>query len=185
MASMAEASEFDDPAARAQIATLANGLTVVTLEDRATPVVSFQMWVRVGSVDEHRYSGLAHLFEHMMFKGSKRVAPEEHARLIQSRGGRINAWTSRDFTVYFEDVTSETLPMVIELEAERVANLDISEETLTSERQVVLEERRMRVDDRPTGVGYEALFALTFEAHPYRRPVIGWRSDVEKTTVEA
>jgi predicted Zn-dependent peptidase len=163
---------------------LSNGLVVLTLEDHSTPVVSFQMWVKVGSRDESRYTGLAHLFEHMMFKGSKHIGPEEHARLINARGGRLNAFTSRDYTVYFEDVTSETLPLVIELEAERVANLDISEKTLDSEREVVLEERRMRTEDQPSGRAMEALMALTFQAHPYRWPVIGWRSDIEKATVE-
>lgn len=175
---------FDDPAARATTTRLGNGLTVVTLEDHTTPVVSFQMWVQVGSKDEGRYSGLAHLFEHMMFKGSKHIAPEQHARLIQARGGRVNAWTSRDFTGYFEDVSSETLPLVIELEAERVAHLDINQETLAGEREVVLEERGMRIDDNPRGLANQALFALAFRAHPYRRPIIGWRSDVETVTVE-
>ena len=181
----AAASEIDDPALRTRTTLLENGLTVLTLEDHSTPVVSFQMWVRVGSRDETRYTGLAHLFEHMMFKGSKHIAPEKHARLVQARGGRLNAFTSRDFTVYFEDVTSESLPLVIELEAERVAHLDISEETLRSEREVVLEERRMRTEDQPDGQAWETLLALTFRAHPYRWPVIGWRSDVENVTVEA
>ena len=175
---------LEDPADRMLETRLSNGLVVLTLEDRSTPVVSFQMWVRVGSRDESRYTGLAHLFEHMMFKGSKNIAPEEHARLISARGGRVNAFTSRDYTVYFADVTSETLPLVIELEAERVANLDISEKTLGSEREVVLEERRMRTEDRPNGRAMEALMALTFQAHPYRWPVIGWRSDVEAVTLE-
>jgi zinc protease len=175
---------IDDPVLRTRQTTLANGLTVVTLEDHATPVVSFQMWVRVGSRDETRVTGLAHLFEHMMFKGSKHVAPEQHARIIQARGGRTNAYTTSDVTVYITDLTSETLPLVIALEAERVANLDISEQTLTSEREVVLEERRMRTEDRPAGRAFEALYALTFQAHPYRTPVIGWRSDIESTTVE-
>jgi zinc protease len=176
---------LEDPAERMQETRLSNGLVVLTLEDRSTPVVSFQMWVKVGSSDESRYTGLAHLFEHMMFKGSKHIGPEEHAQLINARGGRINAFTSRDYTVYFADVTSETLPLVIELEAERVANLDISEKTLTSERQVVLEERRMRTEDRANGRAMEALMALSFLAHPYRWPVIGWRSDIEKATLEA
>jgi len=175
----------EDPARHMQKFVLDNGLTVLTLEDHRTPVVSFQMWVEVGSRDEARYTGLAHLFEHMMFKGSKHLEPEEHARLINARGGRSNAFTSRDYTVYFEDITSETLPLVIALEAERLAHLDISEETLTSERQVVLEERRMRTEDQPSGRAFEALLALAFQAHPYRHPVIGWRSDVELATVEA
>jgi len=175
---------IEDPAQRVQVTRLDNGLTVLTLEDRATPVASFQMWVHVGSRDESRYTGLAHLFEHMMFKGSKHIGPEEYAKLIQARGGRLNAFTSRDFTVYFEDVPPESLPLVIDLEAERVAYLDISETTLTSERQVVLEERRMRTEDSPEGRAFEALLAMAFEAHPYRWPVIGWRSDVEKASVE-
>jgi zinc protease len=175
---------IDDPAERTRVTVLENGLTVLTLEDRTTPVVSFQMWVRVGSRDESRYTGLAHLFEHMMFKGSEHIAPEEHAKLVEARGGRLNAFTSRDFTVYFEDVPPESLPLVVDLEAERVAHLDISEKTLGSEREVVLEERRMRTEDSPNGRAFEALLALTFEAHPYRWPVIGWRSDVERATVE-
>ncbi|MDE0886792.1 MAG: pitrilysin family protein [Myxococcota bacterium] len=179
------AQSVDDPAAGLQETVLANGLTVLTLEDHSTPVVSFQMWVRAGSRDETFYTGIAHLFEHMMFKGSKRVAPEEHARLVGSRGGRINAYTSRDVTVYHEDVTAESLPLVLALEAERVQNLDISEHTLESEREVVLEERRMRTEDRPGGVAFEALAALAWQAHPYRWPVIGWRADIEAVTVEA
>jgi zinc protease len=175
---------IEDPAELTRVTVLENGLTVLTLEDRTTPVVSFQMWVRVGSRDESRYTGLAHLFEHMMFKGSDNIAPEEHAKLVESRGGRLNAFTSRDFTVYFEDVPPESLPLVIDLEAERVAHLDISEETLGSEREVVLEERRMRTEDSPNGRAFEALLALAFQAHPYRWPVIGWRSDVEQATVE-
>lgn len=184
LAAALPAGALEDPALQTRETVLENGLRVLTLEDHTTPVVSFQMWVLVGSRDESRYTGLAHLFEHMMFKGSTHVAPEEHARLIQSRGGRVNAFTSRDFTVYFEDVTAESLRLVIELEAERVANLDISEGTLSSEREVVLEERRMRTDDQPTGRAIEALFALAYTAHPYRWPVIGWRSDVEAATVE-
>jgi predicted Zn-dependent peptidase len=119
----------------------------------------------------------------MMFKGSKNVAPEQHARLLEARGGRVNAFTSNDVTVYHEDVTPETLPLAIELEAERFANLDISEKTLASEREVVLEERRLRSEDSPEGRLFEALLALTFTAHPYRWPVIGWRSDVEAVDV--
>jgi len=175
---------LDDPAARTQVTTLDNGLVVLTLQDRTTPVVSFQMWVKVGSRDEARYTGLAHLFEHMMFRGSTNIPPEEHARFINARGGRINAWTSNDFTVYHSDVTAESLPLVIDLEHERVANLRITKETLVHEREVVLEERRLRTEDSPQGRLYEALFATAFVASPYRNPVIGWRSDVEKATVK-
>jgi predicted Zn-dependent peptidase len=142
------------------------------------------MWVRVGSSDEARVTGLAHLFEHMMFKGSENVPPEKHGQIVQSRGGRINAYTSPDVTVYTAEVPSEALPLVIALEAERLANLDISEKNLVSEREVVLEERRMRTEDQPGGLAHEALYALTFQALPYHWPVIGWRSDLENTTIE-
>ncbi len=179
------ARALEDPAAGLETTVLENGLTLLTLEDHSTPVVSFQMWVRVGSRDESFYTGIAHLFEHMMFKGSRNIASEEHARLVGGRGGRINAYTSRDVTVYHEDITAESLPLVVALEAERVANLDISSETLESEREVVLEERRMRTEDRPAGLAFEALAALAWQAHPYRWPVIGWRADVEAVTVEA
>jgi zinc protease len=174
----------DDPALRTRVSELENGLRVLTLEDHTTPTVTFQVWVRVGSGDENRYTGLAHLFEHMMFRGTKRLGSESHERLIEERGGRVNAFTSLDVTVYFEDVSAEHLPLVIELEAERLANLDISESSLESERQVVLEERRLRNEDDPEGRAYEALRALTFRAHPYRTPTVGWRSDVEAATVE-
>jgi zinc protease len=178
------ARSLEDPAARMQVTSFDNGLVVLALEDHTTPVVSFQMWVKVGSRDESGYTGLAHLFEHMMFKGSKNIPPEEHARLINARGGEVNAYTTRDQTVYFADVTAESLPLVIDLEHERVANLDISEATLGSERKVVLEERRLRTEDQPMGRAYEGLLALVWLAHPYRWPVIGWRSDIEKATVE-
>src|SRR5439155_23959395 len=104
------ASALDDPAARAQVTRLDNGLVVLTLEDPSTPVVSFQMWVKVGSRDEAGYTGLAHLFEHMMFNGSKHIGPEQHADLISARGGEVNAFTANDQTVYFDDATRETLP---------------------------------------------------------------------------
>ena len=163
---------------------LQNGLRVLLLEDHRTPVVAFQIWVDAGSSDESFYTGIAHLFEHMMFKGSKNIEPEVHAQLINERGGRINAFTSRDVTVYHEDITAESLPLVIDLEAERFLNLEITEETLQSEREVVLEERRLRTEETPDGRGFEALMALVWKAHPYRWPVIGWRSDVEKVGVE-
>lgn len=174
-----------DPVADLFETKLENGLRVVLLEDHRTPVVAFQIWVDAGSADESFYTGIAHLFEHMMFKGSKNIAEDVHAQLINERGGRINAYTNRDVTVYHEDVTAESLPLVIDLEAERFANLDISAETLESEREVVLEERRLRTEDSPDGRGFEALAALVWQAHSYRWPTIGWRSDIERVTVAA
>lgn len=174
-----------DPATRTQVATLANGLTVLLLPDASTPAVSFQVFVRVGSKDEARYTGLAHLFEHMMFRGTERLPPEAHERMIEARGGRVNAYTTTDMTVYFADVAPDSLPLVIALEGERLRNLRITEETLASERQVVLEERRMRTEDDPQGRVFEAMMALAFQAHPYRVPTIGWRSDVEAVPLDA
>jgi zinc protease len=183
LAGPAFAAPFEDPALGTRVTTLENGLTILTLEDHTTPVVSLQIWARVGSGDEARYTGLAHLFEHMMFRGSKHLGKEEHSRLIEERGGQINAYTTRDQTVYFTDITPENLPLVIALEAERLKTLDISEASLADERQVVLEERRWRTENSPEGRMFEALMALTFQAHPYRVPTIGWRSDVEKVGV--
>jgi predicted Zn-dependent peptidase len=180
----ASAVDVPDPIEGLFETTLHNGTRVVLLEDHRTPVVAFQIWVEAGSSDESFYTGIAHLFEHMMFKGSTHIAPELHAQLINERGGQINAYTSRDVTVYHEDVTAESLPLVIDLEAERFAHLDISERTLESEREVVLEERRLRTEDSPDGLAFEALAALVWKAHPYRWPTIGWRSDVEAVTVE-
>jgi predicted Zn-dependent peptidase len=175
---------IDDSALRTRQTTLDNGLRVLTLEDHTTPVVAVQMWVRVGSSDESRVTGLAHLFEHMMFKGSKNIPPQRHGQIIQSRGGRTNAYTTPDVTVYTTEIPAEALPLVIALEAERLANLEISAKNLASEREVVLEERRMRTEDRPGGLAVEALYALTFQALPYRWPIIGWRSDIENASIE-
>jgi zinc protease len=137
----------------------------------------------VGSGDEARFTGLAHLFEHMMFRGSKHLEKERHSRLIEERGGKINAYTSRDVTVYFTDVTPENLPLVIALEAERLENLEVSKASLADEREVVIEERRFRTENDPQGRLFEALLALSFQAHPYRIPTVGWMSDLEKMSV--
>ncbi len=182
---LAESAQVFDPLAAMQVRVLDNGLTVLMLEDHTTPVVSFQIWVNAGSGDEARWTGIAHLFEHMMFRGSKQLGPEEHSRLIDERGGRWNAYTSRDVTVYFEDVTSEHLPVVIALEAERFTNLIIDESSLASEREVVMSERRWRSEDSPEGRAFEQLMGQSFLAHPYRIPTVGWMSDLEKMTVEA
>lgn len=167
-------------------AVLDNGMEILMVERHESPTVTGGWLAHVGSVNEEvGATGIAHLFEHMMFKGSKNLAEERHARLIEARGGRVNAFTSRDVTVYFEDVTADSLPLVIDLEAERFANLDISEATLTSEREVVIEERRMRTEDNPNGRAFEALASLAWRSNTYRRPVIGWREDLEQATVEA
>jgi zinc protease len=178
------AAALEDPAARTRLTTLENGLRILTLVDRTTPVVSFQSWVHVGSGDEARWTGLAHLFEHMMFRGTENVPGDLRDRLLRERGAQGNAFTSSDVTVYFEDTTAEHLPLVIDLEADRLRHLVISPEVLDTERQVVLEERRMRSEDNAQGRLIEALLALSFLAHPYRTPTIGWQSDVERVDAE-
>ena len=182
---VAEAETVSDPLAATQVTRLPNGLTILSLEDHSSPVVSFQIWVDVGSSDETRYTGIAHLFEHMMFRGSKHLGKEEHSQIIEARGGRINASTSYDVTRYFEDVPSEHLPVVIALEAERFKNLIIDEESLASEREVVISERRWRTEDDPNGRAFEQLMASAFIAHPYRHPIVGWLSDLQKVDVAA
>ncbi len=183
---VAEEAAYDDPVLRTRTTTLPNGLTVLTLEDHTTPVVSFQVWVKVGSGDESRFTGIAHLFEHLMFLGSKNLSalgPEAYTRLVEERGGQINASTSRDVTIYFEDVAPEHLPLITALEGERFRNLTISDEALASERQVVIEERRLRNENDPEGRAFEMLMALTYQAHPYRVPTVGWVSDLDKVSV--
>src|SRR5881396_524135 len=130
--------------------TLPNGLQVVFLEDHSTPIVHLQMWYHVGSKNERPgRTGFAHLFEHLMFKGSKNVGPEEHTSMISSVGGQSNAYTTDDETVFWETLPSQYLPMVLWLEADRMATLRIDKDTFAPERDVVKEERRMRIDNQP------------------------------------
>lgn len=165
--------------------TLDNGLKILLLEDHNAPIVTFQIWYKVGSRNEKPgITGISHLFEHMMFKGSKNLAPEEHSRRINAVGGMENAFTQWDVTGYFEIVPSEHLELPIYLEAERLQNLNLIPETLKSEREVVKEERRLRTENDPVGLALEHLFALAFMAHPYHWPVVGWMSDLNAITLE-
>lgn len=164
---------------------LDNGLTILTLEDHSAPVVSYQVWFKVGSRNERPgITGISHLFEHMMFKGSKNIGPEEHAKLVQANGGTLNAWTSNDNTTYYENLPSDKLELAIRLEAERQVNLNITPENLASEREVVKEERRLRTDNDPGGFLNEQLYAAAYTAHPYHWPVVGWMSDLDAITLE-
>jgi predicted Zn-dependent peptidase len=164
---------------------LKNGLTLLVLEDHSAPVVSYQVWYKVGSRNERPgITGISHLFEHMMFKGSKKYGPEDHARLVQSNGGSLNAFTSEDVTVYFENLPADKLELAIELEVERQENLAINQENLDSETEVVKEERRMRIDNSNFGRLLEQLDALAYQQHPYHTSVIGWMSDLNSITVE-
>ncbi len=163
---------------------LKNGLTLLTLEDASTPSVSFQVWYHVGSKNERPgITGISHLFEHMMFKGSKNFGDGEHDRLIQGGGGVLNAYTSNDVTVYQEEFGVNLLETVAKLEADRMRGLTITDKQLSSERQVVLEERNERIDNSPFGDVLEQLMGNLFLAYPYSWMTIGWRKDVENLTV--
>ncbi|HSL21197.1 MAG TPA: pitrilysin family protein [Vicinamibacterales bacterium] len=168
-----------------KLVTLDNGLTVVFLEDHSTPIVHLQVWYHVGSRDERTgRTGFAHLFEHMMFKGSKNVEPEAHPSMISSVGGQSNAYTNEDTTVYWETVPAQYLPLILWLEADRMASLRINEDTFRTEREVVKEERRMRVENQPYGRLQEIIYDKAFTVHPYRHPTIGSMADLEAASIE-
>ncbi len=163
---------------------LDNGLTVLISEDHSAPVVSYQVWFNVGSKNERPgITGISHLCEHMMFKGSKNIAPEEHARIIQANGGIDNAGTSFDYTMYWEKLSNDKLELVISLEAERLKYLIPTEETFSSEREVVKEERRMSLDNSPYGALFEQMLNTAFVAHPYHWHIIGFMSDIDNITL--
>ena len=165
--------------------TLPNGLNVVFLEDHSTPIVHLEMWYHVGSKNERPgRTGFAHFFEHMMFKGSKNVEPEGHPSYISSVGGQSNAYTNEDATVFWETVPSQYLPLVLWLEADRMASLRIEEKAFKNEREVVKEERRMRIENQPYGRLQEIIADQTFVAHPYKHPVIGSMKDLDSASVD-
>jgi zinc protease len=165
--------------------TLPNGMNVVLLEDHSTPIVHLQMWYHVGSKNEKPgRTGFAHLFEHMMFKGSKNVEPEGHPSYVSSVGGQSNAFTNEDATVFWETVPSQYLPLVLWLEADRLASLRIEERVFKTEREVVKEERRMRIENQPYGRLQEIIADNAFTVHPYKHPVIGSMKDLEAASVE-
>jgi zinc protease len=165
--------------------TLDNGLRVLLLEDHRSPIVSFQMWYRVGSRNEQRgHTGIAHFLEHLMFKGTPRVGPKEFARLVEQNGGQNNAFTTQDVTSYYENIAADRINLVIDLEADRMQNLLLDPREIDSERQVVIEERRTRTEDDPGGFLGEEVGSLAFKAHPYGQPIIGWMEDIRRLTAE-
>src|ERR1700674_2645287 len=154
---------------------LQNGLKIRLLRDSSLPVATLYSFFRVGSRNERPgITGISHLFEHMMFNGSKKYGPKEFDRRLEAAGGTSNAYTSHDLTAYYEDFASEALPLVLDLEADRMASLVIDDDSLQREREVVKEERRFRTDNDIDGMMDEAMGALAFVAHPYRWPVVGW-----------
>jgi len=165
--------------------TLANGMTVIVRPDRRSPTVAHMLWVRVGSVDEvDGTSGVAHVLEHMMFKGTPDLRPGEFSRRVAALGGRDNAFTSRDATAYHQQVPSRHLEAVMRLEADRFARNQWPDDEFTREIEVVKEERRQRTEESPRARMFEAYNAMAFQAHPYRRPIIGWMSDLDAMTAE-
>jgi zinc protease len=168
----AEAQNF-----KVQEAALDNGLKVLLLEDHKSAVVTFQVWYRVGSRNEiDGRSGLAHFLEHMMFKGTKKTKPEEYSRIIAQNGGNSNAFTTEDHTVYFATMSRDKIGVEIELEADRMTNAVLDD--YESEKMVVMEERRLRTEDKPGAALGEVMSAVAYTVYPYRRPVIGWMSDI-------
>ena len=168
-----------------ELMTLPNGLTVVLSPDHSTPIVQVELWYHVGSKDEKAgRTGFAHLFEHMMFKGSKNVDPEEHASMLASIGGQSNAYTNDDATVFWQTVPSQYLPLVLWLEADRMATLRIDKATFENEREVVKEERRLRVDNQPFGRLSEILYDAAFTVSPYKHTTIGSMHDLDAASVE-
>jgi len=160
-----------------------NGLKLLVLPNTSLPIVSFQVHYAVGSRNERQgITGISHLFEHMMFRGSKELGPEEFARIIQAKGGEVNAFTTQDNTSYFENLPAEHLELVVRLEADRLLNLDLTQESFASEREVVRSERKLRSVDSPFGLPLELLFATAYSQHAYKWPVIGWDSDLVAMT---
>ena len=172
------------PKLQYQIATLPNGLRVILSEDHSTPIVHVSVTYHVGSKNERAgRTGFAHLFEHMMFKGSRNVEPESHTSLISSVGGRSNAYTTEDETVFWQTFPAQYVPLVLWLEADRMATLRVDDAAFRREREVVKEERRMRIENQPYGRLSEIIYDNAFEVHPYKHPPIGSMADLEAASI--
>jgi zinc protease len=165
--------------------TLDNGLNVVVIEDHRAPVVVQMIWYRVGAADEPPgHSGIAHFLEHLMFKGTDTIPPNQFSAIVEAQGGDDNAFTSWDYTAYFQRVAADRLPLVMEMEADRMRNLRLTEEDVVTEREVILEERAQRTDSNPGALLSEQMRAAQFMNHPYAIPIIGWRHEMEELSRE-
>jgi len=165
--------------------TLKNGMQVVVVENRRVPVVTHMVWYRVGGADEGPgESGIAHFLEHLMFKGTKKREPGEFSAIVARNGGQENAFTSSDYTAYFQTIAVDRLELVMEMEADRMTNLVITDKEVEPERLVVLEERRSRVDNNPHAILSEHINGALYLNHPYRNPVIGWEHDIRALDIE-
>lgn len=181
------AESADEPSDGWQVSehVLDNGLTVLVLEDHRAPVATLQVWYRVGSRNERPgLTGISHLLEHLMFRGTPTHGRGEFSRLVKERGGRHNAFTSTDYTVYFESAAVQHLDLFLELEADRMAHALLTEEDFLAERKIVMEERRQRTADEPASDLWEQVSAAAFTAHPYGWPIVGWMHDLESMRLE-
>ena len=186
---MTPSPKFDPAAWQPEIhmvpTRLDNGLTLLVLPEASLPIVSLQIHYKVGSRHElPGLTGISHLFEHLMFRGTQTLGPEEFSRILQAKGGEINAFTTKDHTSYFENLPAEHLELGLQLEADRLLNLKLDEETFSPELQVVISERKLRSVDSPLGLVEEQLFATAYTQHPYQWPVIGWDQDLHHFTLE-
>jgi len=164
---------------------LDNGLKLIVREDHRSPTVAHMAWYKAGSIDEtNGTTGVAHVLEHMMFKGTKKLGPGEFSKEVAKLGGRENAFTSNEYTAYFQQVEKRHLERVMSLEADRMQNLVLSEAEFKKEIQVVMEERRLRTEDQAQGLLYEQFMATAFNAAPNRHPIIGWMSDLKTMKYE-
>ncbi|NBQ70296.1 MAG: insulinase family protein [Nitrosomonadaceae bacterium] len=164
---------------------LDNGLRLIVKQDHRSPVVVTQIWYKAGSIDEvNGVTGVAHVLEHMMFKGTEKVPNGDFSKKIAAAGGRENAFTSYDYTAYYQQLHKNHLPMAMELEADRMRNLILTEEEFSKEIKVVMEERRLRTDDQARSLLYEKMMSVAYQAHPYKNPIIGWMNDLENMRVE-
>lgn len=158
---------------------LDNGLKVLIIEDHKAPLATFQIWYKVGSRNEPvGKTGLSHFLEHMMFKGTEKYGSKEFSRIIQKNGGMDNAYTTKDYTVYYQMLASDRIDLSIDLESDRMKNLIMDPKEVIAERNVVMEERRMRYEDDPQSLLYEEVIAAAYKSHPYQWPVIGWMADI-------
>lgn len=165
--------------------TLENGMEAVVIPNHRVPAVSHMLWFRIGSADEPRgYSGLAHYLEHMLFKGTDKLGIGEYSQIMAAHGGAHNAFTGTDYTGYYVNIAKEHLPMVMEIEADRMVNLKVDDQEFLKEREVIMEERSMRLDNQPDAVLREQMMATLFRHHPYGTSIIGWRHEMEALSKE-
>jgi len=175
----------DQDRAAVQSYTLSNGMKILVIENHRAPIVVSQVWYKVGSSYEHDgITGVSHVLEHMMFKGTEKHPAGEFSDIVAANGGEENAFTGRDYTAYFQKITNDKLELCLEMEADRMRNTIFEEKEFLKEIEVVKEERRMRTDDKPTALTYERFNAVAYTNSPYRRPIVGWMEDLDTLTVD-